>query len=348
MNPALNHSVQASLEPQIWSSVIRNLQLPLSETGLDVQSLLQAASIEPRTLEHPHGQVPLSRYLNFMNLAAERAQDPLLGLKTAKVVGPEILGAVGFLFLTARTLLDALRYLCHYQPLFQDSTAIRLVRRNDEYIYSYSLYDIHNLDSRQDIEFSIAFSLRLIRMYSNNQAQIKRLTFKHAASMASRNYEHALGCPCFFHQDENTLVLASEGLQDRGHRYDANLEQILIDYLESDIQAKSTLQTTADRIKQCIRDEVGPSLVTAEQVADRLGVSTASLYRRLRAENTTFKRLAESVYLDLATRYLRETQLSIAQISDVLGFSSPSSFTRAFNHWSHGQTPKQVRAQLTR
>lgn len=332
------------LEPQIWSSVIRNLQLPLADTGLDTRRLLGAAGIDAHALEHPHGQVPLSRYLQSMNLAADWAKDPLIGIKLTRNVGPEILGAVGFLFLTARTLVDALSQLCHYQQLFQDSTSLQFLRRGGEYLYTYSIYDIHNLDVRQDVEFSLAYTLRLIRLFGNPEAEIIRMTFRHAPSVAVRHYERALGVPCYFHQTVNSLVLKSEGLQERGHRHDPNLEQILTDYLNHDIEEKQGIRSNADWIKQTIRNEVGHKLVTADHIASRLGLSTSSLYRRLREENTTFGVLADEVYFDLAQRYLRETKLSIAQIGETLGFSSPSSFTRAFTQWSGGLTPRQARA----
>lgn len=331
------------LEPQIWSSVVRNLQLPLSEMGLDAQRLLQDAGIDERALEHPHGQVPLSRYLHCMNLAASWADDPLIGIKLARMVGPEILGAVGFLFLTARTLVDALSHMCHYQQLFQDSISLQFLRRGDEYHYIYSIYDIHNLDVRQDVEFSLAYTLRLVQLFGNPQAHVVRATFRHAPSAPAHHYDRALGVPCYFHQEVNSLVFQPEGLQERGHRHDPNLEQILTDYLEHDIEEKQGIRSSADLIKQAIRNEIGHKLVTAEHIADRLGLSTSSLYRRLREDNTNFRALADEVYYDLASRYLRETKLSIAQVGETLGFSSPSSFTRAFSHWSGGQTPRQVR-----
>lgn len=338
---------QVQLEPQIWSSVVRNLQLPLSEMGLDTRRLLRVAGIEARALEHPHGQVPLSRYLHCMNLAANWANDPLIGIKLARHVGPEILGAVGFLFLTARTVVDALSHMCHFQQLFQDSTSLQFLRRGDEYHYIYSIYDIHNLDVRQDVEFSLAYTLRLVQLFGNPQARVSRLTFRHAPSVPARHYERALGVPCFFHQEINSLVLHPDGLQERGHRHDPNLEQILTDYLEHDIEEKQGIRSSADLIKQAIRNEIGHKLVTAEHIADRLGLSTSSLYRRLREENTSFRVLADEVYYDLAMRYLRETKLSIAQIGETLGFSSPSSFTRAFTQWSGGQTPRQARTAAT-
>lgn len=338
-------SPRKKLEPYIWSSVIRNLQLPLADSGLDVADLLQAAGVDPGDLEHPHGQVLLSRYIQFLNLAAERAEDPLLGLKIAQVVGPEVLGAVGFLFLTSRNLLDGIGCICRYQQLFQDSTSLQLRRLGDEYIYTYSLYDIHNQDIRQDVEFSIAFSLRLIRMYANNQAQVRRITFRHAPNVHPSQYERLLRVRCQFHAEENSVVMGPAHLQERGSRFDPDLEQILRDYLDSDIEAKQTLQTTADVIKHTIRNEVGQKLVTAELVARRLGMSTSSLYRRLREDNTQFKTLLNEVYHELAMRYLSETNLTIAQISDMLGFSSPASFSRAFAQWSGGLTPRQARVR---
>src|SRR6185295_9090017 len=80
-----------------------------------------------------------------------------------------------------------------------------------------------------------------------------------------------------------------------------------------------------------------------EIVAKRLGLTSRSLQRRLKDENTTFNTIREDVRQDLAKRYL-DDGLAIAEISFLLGFSEPSAFFRAFKRWT-GETPQVWRAR---
>jgi AraC-like DNA-binding protein len=75
-------------------------------------------------------------------------------------------------------------------------------------------------------------------------------------------------------------------------------------------------------------------------VAKRLGLTSRSLQRRLKDEQTTFNAIREDVRRELAQRYLADG-LAIAEISFLLGFSEPSAFFRAFKRWT-GTTPRSA------
>lgn len=84
-----------------------------------------------------------------------------------------------------------------------------------------------------------------------------------------------------------------------------------------------------------------------EQVARDLGVSVRSLQRRLRSAGQTYRALADEVRLDLAAQYLLETELSVAEIAFLLGFSEPGAFGRAFKR-QVGESPGVYRKREAR
>lgn len=63
-----------------------------------------------------------------------------------------------------------------------------------------------------------------------------------------------------------------------------------------------------------------------------------TLLRRLHDENTTFKELLDKQREELAYEYLWRDDLSLDRIADLLGFSSSSTFSRAFVQWT-GKRP---------
>ena len=72
-------------------------------------------------------------------------------------------------------------------------------------------------------------------------------------------------------------------------------------------------------------------------------MTARSLQRRLKDEDQSFQTVREGVRHELAVRYL-DDDLSIAEISFLLGFSEPSAFFRAFKRWT-GLTPIESRAR---
>ncbi len=77
-------------------------------------------------------------------------------------------------------------------------------------------------------------------------------------------------------------------------------------------------------------------------MAERLFLTERTLQRRLQEAGTTFKKLLTEVRIDLADNYIRDSNLSLNEISFLLGFSELSSFSRAFKHWK-GSSPRNYR-----
>ena len=73
-------------------------------------------------------------------------------------------------------------------------------------------------------------------------------------------------------------------------------------------------------------------------IAAELGMSVATLRRRLGEEGYSFRQVRQDVLNETAKRLLNE-KLSIQQVSDALGFAEFRSFNRAFKSWN-GITPK--------
>lgn len=72
-------------------------------------------------------------------------------------------------------------------------------------------------------------------------------------------------------------------------------------------------------------------------VAKRLGISPATLRRRLSEEAVSFRSLIHQSRFEQAERMLRKGQ-SVSQVSEYLDYSDIRAFNRAFKNWK-GQTP---------
>jgi AraC-like DNA-binding protein len=84
---------------------------------------------------------------------------------------------------------------------------------------------------------------------------------------------------------------------------------------------------------------------TLIEIAEKLNMSERSLYRKLNQENSSYKSIYDDVRKSLTQNYLTETDLSINQITVLLGFNDPSNFRRIFKRW-FGMSPSQYTATL--
>lgn len=99
--------------------------------------------------------------------------------------------------------------------------------------------------------------------------------------------------------------------------------------------------TTAHLVTRQLRS-LDP-IASLEEVAGQLGLTTRTLSRRLAAEGTSFGKLQDRIMIDKAQVYLRHSEVSLSQISELLGYSEPGAFTRAFRRVT-GMSPRQWRS----
>jgi AraC-like DNA-binding protein len=98
----------------------------------------------------------------------------------------------------------------------------------------------------------------------------------------------------------------------------------------------------AARVRKRLRQTRPSDWPEAERIAAALNMGEATLRRRLKQEGLTFQAIKDALRRDLAISRLADTQETIPQIADALGFAEPSAFRRAFRKWT-GVRPADYR-----
>ena len=101
----------------------------------------------------------------------------------------------------------------------------------------------------------------------------------------------------------------------------------------------------ADRVRAALLELLPGGRTTVTDVAKELAISTRTLHRRLKTEDTTFQSILDATREELARHYLASPDMSAQDISFLLGYEDTSSFYRAFQNWT-GETPARVREQM--
>lgn len=78
-------------------------------------------------------------------------------------------------------------------------------------------------------------------------------------------------------------------------------------------------------------------------IAKQLGLGRQTLYRQLKTEGTSFKKLLDELRHKMALHYLGSKKVSANEAAYLVGFSDPSSFSRAFKRWT-GASPGSWKA----
>ena len=96
-----------------------------------------------------------------------------------------------------------------------------------------------------------------------------------------------------------------------------------------------------EKVVALVRQQLPGHLPSGDEVAEQLFMTRRTLTRRLGAEGTSYKALAEGARCELAKSLLKG-QSNIAQVAFLLDFSDQAAFSVAFKRWT-GTTPAQFK-----
>ncbi|NQZ32640.1 MAG: AraC family transcriptional regulator ligand-binding domain-containing protein [Oceanospirillaceae bacterium] len=117
-------------------------------------------------------------------------------------------------------------------------------------------------------------------------------------------------------------------------------------YFETKLDQKladlETAATIVDRVKAVLLETLPAGESTIEHVAEKLAMSKRTLQRKLTIETHNYQAVLQAVRHNLAQHYLKNSKLSLGEISFLLGFQESNSFVRAYSTWT-GSPPGAYR-----
>ncbi|MEM9740212.1 MAG: helix-turn-helix domain-containing protein [Pseudomonadota bacterium] len=316
----------------------------IESCGLDTKTLLEDLGLPSALFDrHAEHKLTLPKYASILRRLVEASGDETCkGSARQILIGttPFLLGGVP----KGTKLAEVFKRLAYGYNIAHGGaynltkvTANRLVYTIDDATFPYSTDQFRN-QSNAFIE-SILFSLHcLFETLSGrplNQRVVKITT--------KRSSDRPLGAFLKYWRAPIEFGATSYGLY-----YDARIADWpvsalaenaylnIFDATEND-GAKSLAPGKVETWSDCTRHLIDAGVDDQTQVANALGVSLATLRRRLAVENTTFRDLRSTRLKARAIRLLDRGDAP-AKVATALGFSDLRSFSRAFKSWT-GTTP---------
>jgi AraC-like DNA-binding protein len=172
-----------------------------------------------------------------------------------------------------------------------------------------------------------------------------RLDWAHAQPAHADEYRRMFSPLLHFDAPATTLQFDAKVLAAAPAVNAASLKAFLRDAPQSVFLKQVASTGLSDRVRRLCRAALdrGDAAPTLTVLAAGLGLSAATLRRRLQDEGAGWSRLKDEVRRDLALQHLADGRLSVGDIAARLGFEDASTFYRAFRKWT-GSAPGAWRA----
>jgi AraC-like DNA-binding protein len=139
----------------------------------------------------------------------------------------------------------------------------------------------------------------------------------HSALCDRRDYLRYFSCTPRFESSKAGFVRPTTDLQ-RPLVRDEMAHRVVLDYLDTVIDRHRP--TMSSSIRELIRQLLPTGAATASVIADQFRLHPKALRRRLVAEGTNFNALVDDVRREMAQRYLRDADVTLAHLARELGY----------------------------
>lgn len=148
------------------------------------------------------------------------------------------------------------------------------------------------------------------------------------------------GAPVTFSAQRDAICFHRRYLRFPIVQSEDSLEQMLNTYPAELMKINAGEGDLKTRVKSLIGTNFQRELPSLQEISDRLHMTTPTLHRRLGNDGTSYQKLKDECRRDAAIEYLKEGNITTAQLAERMGFSDSSTFHRAFKKWT-GKTPQQ-------
>lgn len=324
----------------VFAPTLTILWKTIESYGIDPEPLFAAENIKVQLPIDPSMRIPYENIDRIRSKAARMSGDEAFGIKAASVYSPSQLGALGYAWQVSLTLRKACARLQRFIRVLNNQAEVIVDDSEDCMVVTIRLdLPSDSLTARDDS--ALATITRMCRLVYGDNFRLQAVNFKHAEPQDHKPYFEYFACPLNFDQADNQLLIpkpiADEVL------VGANSELALLN--DKVVTRRLALMDRNDivaRVQSALMEQLPLGNVSDDSVASALHMSVRTMHRKLFEVDQNFRTILVEVRRELAEHYILDNSLTLTEISLLLGFSEPSSFSRAYKSWT-GSAPSEMR-----
>lgn len=317
--------------------------------GIDRRKLMEQARIRPEDIKEQDNRIPLENYVTLLKGGIEMCNEPALALLFGEAVSLPDISIVGLIGAGVENVEKGHQQMNRYIRLMLDddeektSDRIAFVReKGDVWLkFTSSVYVENSILTESAFARAVCGTRAMLAAngISINRPFPKAIHFTHQEPSYRAEFDRIFGVPLVFGSDTNGFLLDEQSLSFIPPQTNPYLSRILSAHAETLLKNLENSKSVRGRIESLLIPMLDTGEASRDSVARKLGISRQTLFRKLKAEGTTFEKVLNELRRKLAIHYLNEKKISVCETAYLLGFSEPSAFSRAFKRWT-GYSPK--------
>ncbi len=338
-------------EPTITGDILEVYRNYLNILQVDSGSIYRRAGFDQLPPTGGSGErFPLNAISGLLELAAQEAREPTLGLRFAMDSKPGYFGLLDHLLLSAPTIRQALVAMENFVELTVAPARVRLRVSGQSAVVTVRLPRLLSAPSQQFVDVFAATLLQRIRPADDEAWRPEQVYLPRYQPPQPALYRDVFGARVSFEANALRLVLARNDLELAQNQYCLGLHDTVVIAAQSLMRRNGRQLDFTEIVADAVRDRLMANRrVQLTSIAREHNISPRTLQWKLSTLGTSFEDVLSEVRVDLATSMLRDTSLPLGEIGLRIGLSEGSAFTR----WSKqhfkmapGAYRKSLRGQI--
>lgn len=323
--------------------VVAGLVELLRRRGVAPRRSLEGTGIAEAALGDPEARVSYRQRIRQLDNMI-RLVPPGDWLDWEREVSISDYGLLGYAMMSSATLEKAVQIAGKYHRMAGAMFELIFIKEGEDAVLRIDHLLAGGMAGQYMVEELFAGITPLMGLLTGKPFQPRSIGFHHARPSYADRYCKLFSCPIEFDQRYSEYRFDAEWLKQPLAEADANTARICEDSCRQLLNQMEIEDDIVSRICHLLLSTPGefPKL---DAIAENLSVGSRTLRRRLSGLGTSYQKILDDVKKELAIEYLQTTNLSVQEISDLLGYSEVTNFRRAFVKWAE-LSPYQYRKQL--
>ena len=314
------------------SSAYANLVFNTMGHSEEVLACLSRHGISKEQLEDSSEKIAFDPLSEAIFELMETLNMPDAGLSIGRQIHISSHGAMGVAVISSQTVGQAIHDAAKYYH-----TAITFCDLEVYYDKDHVIVEIVETHGNPEFQTMVVEAMMLtiqnaLEFVSGEALTCSKIVFAFPPPEYADDYSDFFSGEISFNADKHMMVLPKSILEKRCITADEHIHKLAEDQLQQRMQELRSNNLTMSHVLDLMRRQPA-NMPSLEDLANVFNVSSRTIIRYLQAENTTYRKLRDSVHKQLATDALRSTDHSIDAIALDLGYQDTTSFRRAFKRW---------------
>jgi AraC-like DNA-binding protein len=316
----------------------------LQDKGIDPRSVFNRAGLDVKKLGDGNARYSMEKMQNLWALTEDVSGDSTIGIQIGNQWHVTTFHALGFAWLASNTFKEAINRMARYARLVNNSLHAELTLDGPHYRFAFNSEHARHLLHPIANDAAQAAILKMCRSLLGENFRPLEIRTQRPSTNIQLELENYFQCPYTLGCEKNYWILDRFDVEK--HLPTSNPELAHAnDLLALNYLTRIDKDDVVAQVCKKIMEQLPSGTLNEASIASSLNMSPRSLQRHLADEKHSFSSLLNETREELANLYIRNSIMSINEISYLLGFAEPASFTRAFRRWT-GVSPSQFRRDL--